>query len=326
MHPSPSPSESPPLRSEAAFSDFTSNVREAEVDFLVTDQGRKTWSARQCPVGASVLQFAVVGASVIADGVTPQADKLLFVLQSSSAPHRVYLNGERIAKHGIAVLPPGSDFVFANQVPHKWISFTVGLDRLPPRVIDRFDEQIELHVAALLAAEEARFAKLVRLALNASLSRSPIESAPSFRCPTNVEGELIGALTATVASSGPYGFNRERGDGRHYHAIVRNTLAGIPDKVIVHVDDLCRLIGIKERTLQRSFSEIFRMPPKRYLQLRQLNQVHAALCAAEAQGQLVMDILMRHGITELGRFAAEYRALFGELPSQTIRHRQKLIG
>jgi AraC-like DNA-binding protein len=307
------------LRSDTAFSDYARNVREAEVDFIVTDRGRNDWSVRRCTVGGSVLQFGRAAAGTIANGVMAQSDVIVFVVQNSLAPHRVWLNGKRIASHGIAVLPPGSNFVFANQVPHEWISFSVGLDRLPPRAIDRFDEQIELRAAALLATEDARFAELVRAA--EAGSRWRMGSVPSVCCPTDSEDELIDALTSAVTTLKSFRFDQERRDARHYYGIVRHALAGIPDGGSVHVDDLCRSVGIEGRTLRRAFNDVFSMPPVRYLKLRQLNEVHAALCAAEARGQLVTDILTRHGVTELGRFAAEYRALFGELPSQTFRRR-----
>jgi AraC-like DNA-binding protein len=40
----------------------------------------------------------------------------------------------------------------------------------------------------------------------------------------------------------------------------------------------------------------------------------------------IKEIAIEHGFVELGRFAGEYRRLFGELPSQTLRRASSLPG
>lgn len=56
--------------------------------------------------------------------------------------------------------------------------------------------------------------------------------------------------------------------------------------------------------------------PVHYLQLRQL---HRALKGADPAAVSVSEVLVAHGEREFGRFAARYRRLFGELPSETLR-------
>jgi hypothetical protein len=51
--------------------------------------------------------------------------------------------------------------------------------------------------------------------------------------------------------------------------------------------------------------------------LRQLNLVRRALNAPEASS--ATDIMAGLGVTEFGRFANEYKRLFDELPSETLR-------
>jgi AraC family ethanolamine operon transcriptional activator len=47
---------------------------------------------------------------------------------------------------------------------------------------------------------------------------------------------------------------------------------------------------------------------------------HQRLNAAQA-GVHVTDIAMRLGFWEMGRFASDYRDMFGELPSVTLRNK-----
>jgi AraC-like DNA-binding protein len=63
------------------------------------------------------------------------------------------------------------------------------------------------------------------------------------------------------------------------------------------------------------------MAPKRYLMLRRMHLARGALRRAEADATSVTAVATRCGFWELGRFAVEYQALFGEPPSATL-HRQ----
>jgi AraC-like DNA-binding protein len=301
------------------FGEYARNVREAEVGFIVTEPSRSDWAVRRREVGGSVLQFGLAGAGTIADGVMTQSDVLVFVLQSSLSSHRVFLDGARVGPNGLAVLAPGSEFVFANQVPHRWISVSVGVGRLPRRLVERFDEQIARRETWLIDAEPYRFADLARIAAAHAGGRAQGVPAGSSACRPCSEDELVDALAALVASSTPSDFGGDRQGRPHYRALVRHALSTIQAFGSLHVRDLCRASGVEERTLRRAFNDVFRMPPANYLKLRQLNQVHAALCECGARGGLVTDVLTCHGVTEFGRFAAHYRRLFGESPSQTLR-------
>jgi AraC family ethanolamine operon transcriptional activator len=82
--------------------------------------------------------------------------------------------------------------------------------------------------------------------------------------------------------------------------------------------ELCSIAGTSERTLEYAFREQLGVSPVRYLRLRRLNAVRRELRAAEPGTARVTDVAMRWGFWQLGRFAVEYRALFGERPSQTL--------
>lgn len=313
------------LQSRLAFRTYARNVREADLDFLVTDRGRDAWSVQRRAVGGSVLQFGCAGAGTIADGAMTRSDAVVFVIQSSLDPHRVYLNGDRIASYGIAVLPPGADFIFTNLVPHRWISISIPLDRLPPGVHDRIDEQIDRREASLLESGAAQFAQLACIAAEAAgLRPRRLPTAGPQQFETSTEDELINILTMALTPATPPRHIRNHRVEFRRRAMVRRALDRLPDHGMARVTDLSDAAGVEERTLRRAFHSVFRTPPLRYLKLRQLNQVNAALSDAAARGQLVTDILTRHGVTEFGRFSTEYRALFGETPSETIRRHSSL--
>ena len=76
-------------------------------------------------------------------------------------------------------------------------------------------------------------------------------------------------------------------------------------------------LGVSARTLARAFREIHATTPLRYLHGLRLAEARTALESADP-ATTVTEIATRFGFRELGRFAAEYRATFGEPPSQTL--------
>jgi len=67
--------------------------------------------------------------------------------------------------------------------------------------------------------------------------------------------------------------------------------------------------------------EFLGLSPLAYVRLRRLNLVRAALLRSDPAIATVSGVARHHGFSELGRFAAAYRAAFGESPSTTLRGR-----
>ncbi|WP_426615738.1 helix-turn-helix domain-containing protein [Bradyrhizobium sp. McL0616] len=82
---------------------------------------------------------------------------------------------------------------------------------------------------------------------------------------------------------------------------------------------LCNATDVPERTLRLCCTEFLGMSPTRYYQLRRLNMARSALQLANPETASVAAIARDHHFLELGRFAVTYRALFGEMPSSTLR-------
>jgi len=88
--------------------------------------------------------------------------------------------------------------------------------------------------------------------------------------------------------------------------------------VVPTIVDICSLLGVSERTLQYAFRTYVDMAPLAYLRLCRLNKVRATLRASDPLLTTVTAIAMRFGFLHLGRFASEYRRMFGETPSATL--------
>jgi AraC family ethanolamine operon transcriptional activator len=82
--------------------------------------------------------------------------------------------------------------------------------------------------------------------------------------------------------------------------------------------DLCRELDVSERTLLYAFQDVHGLSPMAYFQAVRLNAVRQDLKAAAVDTATVHETAQRWGFWHTGEFAAAYRRLFGELPSQTL--------
>lgn len=87
----------------------------------------------------------------------------------------------------------------------------------------------------------------------------------------------------------------------------------------ITVGDLCERLNISRRMLNYCFLEVFGTNPVQYLRTLRLNGVRRELRETSGSTTAIRDIASKWGFWHLSRFAAEYRTLFGELPSDTLR-------
>lgn len=92
----------------------------------------------------------------------------------------------------------------------------------------------------------------------------------------------------------------------------------------VLMTDLALALEVSYPTLRRIFLEWVGMPPTRYLLLKRMYLARKRLQGgAHAK---VSDVATSCGFWEFGRFAACYRKLFGESPSETLSRNPKQTG
>lgn len=85
------------------------------------------------------------------------------------------------------------------------------------------------------------------------------------------------------------------------------------------VIELCQRLQVSRRTVQNSFRAVAETTPLNYLRSVRLNGVRRALMSTRASELSIGDAAARCGFYHLSHFAADYQALFAELPSQTAR-------
>ena len=85
------------------------------------------------------------------------------------------------------------------------------------------------------------------------------------------------------------------------------------------LDDLVTVAETSASSLLRTFKLHRDTTPMRYVKQLRLEAVHRSLLAADASGTRVSDLAADYCFFQLGRFASDYKRVFGELPSETLR-------
>ncbi|WP_162901214.1 helix-turn-helix domain-containing protein [Breoghania sp. L-A4] len=82
--------------------------------------------------------------------------------------------------------------------------------------------------------------------------------------------------------------------------------------------EICRELRVSRRTLQYAFLDYASLTPLDYLRRVRLNGARRLLRETDPQAITVTEAAMRFGFLHLGRFAQDYKTLFGESPSATL--------
>ena len=84
------------------------------------------------------------------------------------------------------------------------------------------------------------------------------------------------------------------------------------------LEALSRITGVGARTLETSFREVTGLSPMKFLRVRRLNAARHTLATGDPDEISVKSVAMSQGFWHLGRFARDYKLLFGENPSATL--------
>ncbi|MDB9468994.1 helix-turn-helix domain-containing protein [Dolichospermum circinale] len=82
---------------------------------------------------------------------------------------------------------------------------------------------------------------------------------------------------------------------------------------------LCEELETSSSALCCGFQEVFGISPVAYIKIQRLNGVRRALMNADPNIKTVMEVAQEWGFWNAPHFAKDYREMFGELPSKTLR-------
>ncbi|MBD2269630.1 helix-turn-helix domain-containing protein [Anabaena sp. FACHB-1391] len=82
---------------------------------------------------------------------------------------------------------------------------------------------------------------------------------------------------------------------------------------------LCEELETSSSALSCGFQEVFGISPMAYIKIQRLNGVRRALMSDHPNTITVMNVAQEWGFWNASHFAKDYKDMFGELPSKTLR-------
>ena len=145
---------------------------------------------------------------------------------------------------------------------------------------------------------------------------APSDQAADFLQRSIVESFVLALMSALAPASA-----RSNTDARTGARLVSETEDYIDasDGRPVHISELCCALKVSRRSLHRAFADTLGIGPVAYLRRRRLSAIRSILSRCDTATISIGDLAFEYGFPETGRFAAYYRAHFGETPSETLR-------
>ncbi|MCB1754722.1 MAG: AraC family transcriptional regulator [Gammaproteobacteria bacterium] len=116
---------------------------------------------------------------------------------------------------------------------------------------------------------------------------------------------------------------REQDDGDTFDRGFAELICYIEENIKeeLGVEELARLGQISIRTLYNYFSRHFSLTPRLYVKNAKMRSLRAELINNTCIRN-VTEAALDYGFTHLGRFSSDYRKMFGELPSETLKRQR----
>lgn len=243
------------------------------------------------------LSFPVGRASLECDGLTFQSGQIAF----HGAGQQMHQRSNGKCQWGLISLP-------LDQLANSAAALT-GQPMLPPR---------STRLLRPFGADLCRFQRLFQHACHLAAPTSKLIEQPEVA--RALEQDMLHSVIHCLTGDGTEDSPRTRSKRTSLMSRFETALRRSVDRKVT-LPDLCAEIGVAERTLRMCCREFLGVSPMRYLLLRRLNRVRAALRRADPSTASVASIARDHQFFDLGRFAATYRAAFGEAPLTTLQRK-----
>ncbi len=301
------------------FEEFAQTARAWDLDFIQLDRGK--FETRLIQIGADGVQLAQATFNRYIDqkGSPPPGLWTFAILTNESSP--IIWRGRDVNKKSVMIYSPGSE-IDAQSRP----GFDVYTLSYPESILDELVQMFgipslrELIKSTDLITTEGSELSKYREQLKHILSafkEQPLKlnsKAMLDEMRFSLSQQLISTLVFSLPEYRKASYRRRDRALRRAKTYLREHA-----KEPVTVRDLCRVTEVSERTLRYAFLEKFGVSPKSYLLAMRLNGVRRQLRNADPSSAIIANVANHWGFWHMGQFAADYRRLFGELPSETLR-------
>jgi AraC-like DNA-binding protein len=292
---------------------------QAEYVQLESKPFRARWTTvRFCSL---VIQLGSEDCAVVRRLRVP-SDRFAFIVPLE-VPAAARWNGRKVRADDLVVCPPRTYCFAFDPAGTKYAIVSAGMGT-PLAIAARLLVSSPTSGAVVLPCGAG--AKALRDRLESV--RDSVEAGRSIQA-SNLSGMIEAAVISCLEDAAGDQSEVQRSGGRSEIVCRAEEFFRLHVSEGVSIGQLSLFAGVSERSLRNAFYDVYTISPKRYMKLWQLHQVRHALRTGDVQNETVTDVATCHGFYELGRFAGEYKSLFGEPPSATLikaKHEKALRG
>ncbi len=269
--------------------------------------------------GRVMLSDQSFNRSVICQGAPPQRAIAVILPSRHNARNGIYKGQEVEACDAVAMRSPSEGFL---RTPEAFRFHTI---TIPEGLLgEMLESYARVELASVLSGSKVLRLSPERLSRLHGLLASRTD--PAFAVPGSETGlEVEQEVLQLVAESlmGPSLENQKSDAPRKRAEYVREARARIDEGLSgdVILSEVAGSLGICLRTLETAFLEVLGMRPVEYVRNRRLHRVREQLLRREGAEGGLGKVAWEFGLRHQGYFSRDYRRLFGELPSETVRRR-----
>jgi len=298
------------------FEEYAEAVIHADLRLKLPSLVQPKWELETECLGQIGLQFGKEGCGIIADGSAQKFGYTLFVPLAGIQ----FANGQPLEDRRLLLMTPGGELAIASKVPHDWCSILIPFELLGYEQQTQQDSHASVGKSWVIDIGSQAMKRLRQLLLELQHVFSSGSTFPAMSAAMeSMQSELLTACKPIIerTSSSTQMMGRPAVNRREIIDRVMSQLES-PENINFSIDELINAAGVSERTLRNVFLEYYGLAPHRFFVVHRLHQARIALRIESPESSTVTSIAAQFGFWHFGRFACEYRKLFGESPSQTL--------
>jgi AraC family ethanolamine operon transcriptional activator len=297
------------------FDELSAAAVSWDFDFVQLDAGPAPSVLTQVSAPGLLVQRFGFGRSYLQRGSSPPTMRTFGFAEADAHGERMF--GRDLTASDLAVFRAGGEFDAVSQPGFACLAVSIDAAR--------FDEAF----AAVGAPRGGPFVESALLRVDPKILRGlrrrvarlidQLEANPGALGQPELSEELTSQLSidlvlAIQSADAP----QAPGSSRVRDLALRRAVSIIADQddEPITIRQLCQETEVGWTTLVHAFREQFGVTPKAYLGAVRLNRARRGLLEA-APDSKVADVANRYGFWHMGQFAADYKRLYCELPSET---------
>ena len=281
-------------------------VKDADIEHRQLEAGVFRGELSTLQAGAVVANAGCYSRTLRAHGMLP-IDTVVVGAILASARDGCF-NGFRFGARDLICYPNGAELDYLLPAHTRWAALQLPRSMLP-----------ELGLSASLFRQPKVFAASVPGCAPVVNRLAQLVGADAGTCS---EADLLAGVDALTSGLTRQADGDENGGRPSYAERARQVrcFEGLVRQRIseaLRIPALCDEIGVSQRTLEQTFHDHLGLTPKRYLTILRLHVAREILLRRGDND--IAAIAAGCGLNHPGRFAIDYRRLFGELPSASAR-------